>query len=64
MAAGLTAAGGVAAVIGGLLFEVSPGDPGLYLAVTLLLAAVGAGACCGRARRAANRDPLVVLRGD
>jgi len=43
---------------------VRPGDPGPYLAVTLLVAAVGAGACYVPATRAANGDPLVVLRGD
>ncbi len=64
MVAGLMAARGVAAAIGGLLFEVRPGDPGPYLAVTLLVAAVGAGACYVPATRAANGDPLVVLRGD
>jgi ABC-type lipoprotein release transport system permease subunit len=64
MIVGVIAARGVAAAIGSLLFEVRPGDPGPYLVVTLLLAAVGASACYVPATRAANSDPLRVLRGD
>jgi putative ABC transport system permease protein len=64
MIAGLIAARAVAAAIGGLLFDVRPGDPGPYVMVTLLLGAVGAIACYVPATRAANSDPLRVLRGD
>jgi putative ABC transport system permease protein len=62
--AGLIAARAAASALGGLLFEVRPGDPGPYVAVTILLAAVGAAACYLPASRAARTDPVRVLRND
>jgi ABC-type antimicrobial peptide transport system permease subunit len=64
LGAGLIAARAAAAALGGLLFEVRPGDPGPYVAVTMLLAAVGAAACYLPASRAARTDPVRVLRND
>ena len=45
LGAGLIAARAAASALDGLLFEVRPGDPGPYVAVAILLAAVGAAAC-------------------
>ena len=64
LAAGLVAARAAASALGGLLFEVRPGDPGPYVAVTILLAVVGGAACYLPASRAARTDPVRVLRND
>jgi putative ABC transport system permease protein len=64
LAAGLIAARAAASALGGLLFEVRPGDPGPYVAVTILLAAVAAAACYLPASRVARTDPVRVLRND
>jgi predicted permease len=68
------AALGVALGIGGaiaatrslasLLYEVSPTDPTVLLALPLLLACIALAACYVPARRAARSDPLSVLRAD
>jgi putative ABC transport system permease protein len=61
-------AGGVAAclaagsVLSKLLYEVSPRDPRLLIAVSLLLALVGLTACTVPAQRATRVDPLEALR--
>jgi predicted permease len=52
----------VSRLIQGLLFGVAPGDPATFLAVSLLMAAVGLGACTVPAIRAARLDPLVAMR--
>jgi predicted permease len=64
IAAGLAGARAAASALQRLLFDVRPGDPGPYVVVTILLAVVGAAACYVPASRAANSDPLGVLRGD
>lgn len=46
------------------VYEVSPTDPGTYLAVGLLLALVGCGACLLPAWRATQVDPMRVLRDE
>jgi ABC-type antimicrobial peptide transport system permease subunit len=68
------AALGVALGIGGaiaatrslasLLYEVSPTDPAVLLALPLLLGCIALAACYLPARRAARSDPLSVLRAD
>ena len=45
-----------------VLFEVSPTDPGTFLLVSVILAAVVVAACLVPARRAAKVDPVVALR--
>ena len=64
LVAGLLGARATAIALRGLLFEVTPGEPGPYVAVTMLLALVGATACLVPALRAARADPVRVLRGD
>ncbi|HEU5179459.1 MAG TPA: ABC transporter permease [Candidatus Polarisedimenticolia bacterium] len=45
-----------------LLFEISPTEPSVFLAVALLLCMVGAAACYLPARRATRIDPVTALR--
>jgi ABC-type antimicrobial peptide transport system permease subunit len=54
----------VSRLIQGLLFGVAPGDPATFLAVSLLMAAAGLGACTVPAIRAARLDPLVAMRAE
>ena len=61
---GELAAVGLARVISGLLYSVSPLDPTTYLAVPLVLAATAALACWLPARRATRIDPIEALRSD
>lgn len=69
----LVAAGivlGVGAALAGtralraVLFEVNPTDPGVLVAVSLLLVLIAAAASLGPARRAARVEPVEVLKGE
>jgi predicted permease len=59
---GLAGAFGIARVLKGILFQVSPTDPATFAAVAILLLAVGLFACLLPARAAMKVDPLVALR--
>jgi predicted permease len=60
--AGVAGALALMRVMTGLLFEVSPFDPMVFLAATCALVAIVLAACCVPARRAMRVDPMVALR--
>ena len=60
--AGLLAAGGVARLLAGQLYGVSPSDPTVYLGTAGLLLLLGLAAALTPALRAAWIDPLETLR--
>ncbi len=64
LVAGLFAAAGVAQLLSGLLFGISPFDPTTYLTIAAVLLTVATLACWLPARRAANTDPVVALRAE
>ena len=63
LAVGLIASTWVTGLLREQLYGIAPHDPLTFAVVPLLLMAVGAAACLTAARRAANLDPLSVLRG-
>ncbi len=62
LAAGSLAAWLLSTSVRGLLFDIQPHDPRVYLAVGGLLLAIGVVAALVPARRAASVDPLIALR--
>ena len=62
VACGLAGALGLSRSMTSLLFEVKPGDPLAYVAVSLVLLGVALLASYLPARRAAKIDPLIALR--
>jgi putative ABC transport system permease protein len=62
--AGVTGALAFTWILGALLYDVSATDPAVFAAMIGLLAAVGAAASYGPARRAARVDPMVALRAE
>ena len=62
LAIGLALSGGTARAFGSLLYGISPGDPGMYGAVTAALATVSLLACYIPARKAARVDAMASLR--
>jgi putative ABC transport system permease protein len=62
VAGGLVAAFASTRALGALLYEVDPGDPRAFVAGTIVLLAIVIVASYLPARRAAERDPAVVLR--
>jgi putative ABC transport system permease protein len=61
---GLALALGVSNLLQMLLFEVNPRDPGIYLAIGVVLSATAAAACLVPAIRATRVDPMHALRYD
>ena len=61
---GLAGAAAAARFLEGLVYGVTTLDPSTYVAVTVVLAAVGAVACYLPARQGARVDPMAVLRQD
>ncbi|MDP8981639.1 MAG: ABC transporter permease [Acidobacteriota bacterium] len=61
---GLAVSAALMRVMSSLLFEVSPGDPATYIAVSLGLVAAAAAASYIPALRAATVDPVEALRAD
>jgi ABC-type antimicrobial peptide transport system permease subunit len=59
---GLIGSFGVTRLLAGVLFGVTPGDPGTLAGVVLLMTTVGLVATAGPALRAARIDPLVAIR--
>jgi len=64
ISAGLGASIASGRVLETLLFEVSPNDPLVYVAITLLLLLIAIAAIAIPIRRAVNVDPAVVLRDE
>lgn len=62
LAVGLAAAAPAARLMASLPIGVSPTDPGVFIAVAVLLAMVGLVACWLPARRAAALDPVKAIR--
>jgi putative ABC transport system permease protein len=64
VALGTAAAAVLGKLLRGMLFEIGPGDPATYAAVTLLILSVALIACMVPALRAARADPIEILRQD
>jgi ABC-type antimicrobial peptide transport system permease subunit len=62
--AGIAVAFGCARLVAGLLFEVSPYDPGIVAGAVCVLLVVGTAACLLPARRAASVEPMEALRSE
>jgi predicted lysophospholipase L1 biosynthesis ABC-type transport system permease subunit len=64
IAAGLVGAVALMRLVSGLLYQVSPVDPTVYLAAPAILLLVAVAACLIPATRASKLDPVEVLRAD
>jgi ABC-type antimicrobial peptide transport system permease subunit len=64
VAIGLSVSFGLTRLIRNLLFDVSAYDPPTFVAITLLLTAIGLLACWIPARRATKVDPMVAMRAE
>jgi len=64
IAFGLIIARGTSELLRDLIYGVSPGSPETFLAVSLVLLGVAAGASYVPARRAARMDPVAVLKAE
>jgi len=59
---GIGAAVSLGRILGSLLYQVKPGDPGLLAVIALAISTVGVAASLIPARRAIRMDPLAALR--
>lgn len=59
---GIAGALALARLLGSLLFEIEPTDPGTFIGVAILLMLVALAASYIPARRATKVDPMVALR--
>jgi putative ABC transport system permease protein len=64
VAIGLVAAAALTRLLGGLLYEVTPFEPGVVIGVAVALVLLAGGAARGPARRAAAVDPATTLRAE
>ena len=64
VALGIVASLAANRALAGFLFGVTPSDPVVLIAVSVVLGAVAVGACLVPARRAARVDPVVALRSE
>jgi predicted permease len=64
MTLGLALAAGVSRLLAGVLFDVQPRDPLVFLSVVVALTTAGLLACYVPARRAARVDPLTAMRAE
>jgi len=64
MDVGIAGASALARLLGSLLFETRPMDVATFLAMAVVLSAVGLVSCCFPALRAASIDPVHALRAD
>jgi ABC-type antimicrobial peptide transport system permease subunit len=61
---GLASAAALERLVRAFLFDAPPHEPGVYVAVAVVLLVTGLVAAFGPARRAARVDPLVALRAE
>ena len=64
VAVGIPLALGASRIAQGLLFGLSPNDPGTFIAATIVMTTVGLLAAYIPARRASRIDPIVALRAE
>ncbi len=64
LAVGTAAALGLTRALRGMLYEVQPFDPGIFVAMLAVMSAIALLACWIPARRAMNVDPIVALRDE
>ena len=61
---GLPLAFGVSRLLGGVLYDVQPGDPAVFAAVVVTLSFVAMAACLVPGQKAARVDPVAALRNE
>jgi ABC-type antimicrobial peptide transport system permease subunit len=59
---GVAAAAGLGQFLAGILYQLAPRDPAVFLSIPAILAVVAFGSALIPARRATKVDPLLALR--